>query len=213
MSMGLLEMIQSASPSPSSRVGRQQMVDQTNSSKSEILLELTRPTHVPMPHTHVLPRSEHQSSIDSSHARVETPEIVSDSFVKLPPLFQRNSVRYALNNDSTRPIDSILCCISARKLIRSLLANFLEEGDARLKTEIDLYQHALDAELTISDATVSEVSSMIPTLLKLSLAKCTNVTDAGLWYVTQCVICDILVPTCWDYVAGQLLVIVQIYES
>lgn len=74
--------------------------------------------------------------------------------------------------------------LSARKLARSFLMHFLEEGSGKLRDALDLYQHALDSGITVSDATVSELSAMIPSLTKLSIAKCTHVTDAGLWYVS-----------------------------
>ena len=76
--------------------------------------------------------------------------------------------------------------------MRSFLTNFLEEGTGKLRTSIDLYQHALDSGIVVSDATVSELSAMLPSLTELSLAKCTQVTDAGLWYVCALLILTLL---------------------
>lgn len=153
--------------------------------------------------TRPIPRSPHKSlyAPDPWQLLVETQEQHTDNDahnaeeehdnqLELPPLFQRNSPRCGRRDRAVVSCDHptsalkilyVPASCSARKLVRSFLTNFVEEGTGKLRNSIDLYQHALDSGIVVSDATVSELSAMLPSLTELSLAKCTQVTDAGLW--------------------------------
>ncbi|KAF0722452.1 hypothetical protein AaE_009950, partial [Aphanomyces astaci] len=91
-----------------------------------------------------------------------------------------NSKLKPIENEMKSPRFGHVTAILSR--MRSFLLNFLADDIGTFRTEIDLYQHAIDSGLAVTDATVQEVSHLVPGLTSLKLSNCIDVTDAGIWY-------------------------------
>ncbi|ETV88806.1 hypothetical protein H257_00298 [Aphanomyces astaci] len=85
-------------------------------------------------------------------------------------------------NSKLKPIENEM---KSPRRMRSFLLNFLADDIGTFRTEIDLYQHAIDSGLAVTDAAVQEVSHLVPGLTSLKLSNCIDVTDAGIWSVAR----------------------------
>lgn len=109
----------------------------------------------------------------------------------LPPIHTLHSVAANSTTSSVAPEASprVSSQMPARerqeRQMRSFLHNFLADDSGRFQRVVDLYQHALDSGLTVTDATVQEVVNMVPTLRGLKLTGCTHITDASIWAIAR----------------------------
>ncbi|OQR95840.1 hypothetical protein THRCLA_07525 [Thraustotheca clavata] len=69
--------------------------------------------------------------------------------------------------------------------MRSYVQNFLADELGTFRSEIDMYQHAIDSGKTVTDSDVQEVARLLPALKTLRLSHCTDVSDASLWAVAK----------------------------
>lgn len=71
------------------------------------------------------------------------------------------------------------------KRVHGMILNFCKLEDGSFLTDVDLKQYALDSGQTITNTVVQELCTIQPSLTRLDLTDCKEVTDAGLWAIAR----------------------------
>lgn len=74
---------------------------------------------------------------------------------------------------------------AARRRLHAMLINFLDDGHGAFRNDISLHQFSVDCGWVVTNGTVQELCTVQPTLKRLDLADCENVSDVGLWAIAR----------------------------
>lgn len=76
---------------------------------------------------------------------------------------------------------------SAESLARmqSMIVNFCRLEDGTLLNEIDLRQYGVDSGQAITNSIVQELAAIHPSIKKLDLTNCHEVSDVGVWSIAR----------------------------
>ncbi len=73
----------------------------------------------------------------------------------------------------------------AIKKLQVMITNFLIIDDGTLRLDVNLREYGMDAGADVNDTTVQELCAVHPTLTRLDLTSCSEVTDVGVWSVAR----------------------------